>query len=85
MPAHWWVELGLCPLVGRTQSRTMSKGGCGLMKSLGSLSTDGWSCFRTHLVVWPEAFQHWGLQAVGWGQILVLMSQCVGCQDCSCI
>ena len=64
----WWVELGLGPLVGKAMSRGMSRGSCGLRKSLGSLSTDGWGCVPTQFVVWPEAFQHWSLQAVGWGQ-----------------
>ena len=27
-------------------------------------------CVPAMLVVWPEAFQHWSLQAVGWGQVL---------------
>lgn len=36
-PAHWWVEFGLGPLVGRV----MSRGGCGLRNSLGNLSADG--------------------------------------------
>ena len=70
MPARWWAELGLGPLVGRA----MSRGGCELRKSLGSLSADGWGCVPTQLVVWLELSQHWYLQAVGWGQVLVLMS-----------
>jgi len=37
VPAHWWVELGLGPLV----DRVMSRGGYGLRKSLGNLSADG--------------------------------------------
>ena len=28
MPAHWGVELGLVPLVGRAVSRGVSRGGC---------------------------------------------------------
>ena len=56
-------------------SRGMSGGGCGLRKSLGSLSADGWGCVPALLVVWPEASQHWSLQAVGWGQALVPRSQ----------
>lgn len=32
-------------------------------------SADGWSCVLTLLVVWPEAFQHWSLQDVVWGQV----------------
>ena len=41
MPAHWWVKL--CP-VDRAASRGVPRGGCGLRKSLGHLSPDGWSC-----------------------------------------
>ena len=26
VPAHWWVELGLTPLVGRTMSRAVFEG-----------------------------------------------------------
>ena len=48
----WWVELGLGPLVGKAMSRGMSRGSCGLRKSLGSLSTDGWGCVPTQFVVW---------------------------------
>ena len=69
VPAHWWVKLDLGSLVGR------AVGGCGLRKTLGSLSVDKWSYSPTLFVVWPEASQHWSLQAVGWGQVLVLMSQ----------
>ena len=29
-------------------------------------------CVPAHLVVWPEASQHWYLQAVGWGLVLEL-------------
>ena len=54
--AHWWVELGLILLVGRTVLRKM----------LSSLSADGWGCLLALLVVWPEVSQHWSLQAFGW-------------------
>ena len=69
MPAHWRVELGLGPLVGRA----MFRGSSWLRKSLGSLSADGWGCVPVQLV-WPKASQHWSVQAVGWGQVLVLMT-----------
>ena len=36
----------------------VSRGGCGLKKSLGILSADGWGCVPALLVVWPEASQH---------------------------
>ena len=44
MPALWWVELSLIPLMGRTMSRAVFCGGCGLRKTLGSLSSNGWGC-----------------------------------------
>ena len=65
------MQLGLGPLLGRAMLRGMSGGGYGLRKSLGSLSADGWGCVPTLFVVWPEVSQHWSLQAVGWGQVLV--------------
>ena len=74
MPAHWCVELGLVPLVGRAMSRDVFSGGCGLRKTLGSLSADGWGCVPALLVVWPEASQHWSLQAVEWGHLGVKMA-----------
>ena len=42
-----------------------------LRTTLGSLSHDWWGCVLTLLVVWPEVFHHWNLQAVGWGKLLV--------------
>ena len=69
------MDLGPGPLVGRAVSRGMSKGGCGLRKTLGSLSADGWGCVPAQFVVCPEASQHWCLWAVGWGQVLALRSQ----------
>ena len=69
--AHWWVELDPVPLVGRARSSGMSRSGCEPRKTLGSLSVDMWDCVPTLLVVYPEASQHWSLQAVGWGQVLV--------------
>ena len=52
--AHWWVEEGLGPLVGRVVSRGVSRGGCVFNKILGSLSTDGWGCVPSLLAAWPE-------------------------------
>ena len=69
------MELGLCPLVGKIVPWGVSRGGWVLRKSLGSLSDVGWTYVPVQLVVWPEASQHWCLQAVGWGQVLVLMRQ----------
>ena len=51
VPAHWYMELGLVPLVSS----------CGLRKTLGRMSADGWGCVPTVLVVWPEASQNWSL------------------------
>ena len=36
--------------------------------TLGGLSVVEFYYVPTVLVVWPQAFQHWSLQAVGWGQ-----------------
>ena len=49
MPVHWWVELGLGPQVVRAGSSGISRGGCGLRMSLGSLSAEGWDCVPTLL------------------------------------
>ena len=43
--APWSMELGPGPLVGRIMPRSMSRGGCGLRKSLGSPSAEGWGLF----------------------------------------
>ena len=76
VPAHWWVELGPGPLVSRALSRDISRRGCGLRTPLGSLSADGLGCIPTLLIVWPEAFQHWSLQAVGPAVMLMNQSRC---------
>ena len=67
MPAHWRVELGLGPLVGRA----MFRGSSWLRKSLGSLSADGFDCVPAHCVVCLNASQHLSLWTAGWGQVLV--------------
>ena len=60
---------GSYPLVGKA----MSRGGCLLRKSLGSLSAGAWGCMHTQLVVWPTAC---------WvGQVWALMSQDVRYQQ----
>ena len=51
-------------LVGKAMSRGESRGGCGLVKSLGCLSANGQSSVPILLIVWPEVSQHWSLQAV---------------------
>ena len=38
VPSHWWLELGLVPLVVRTMSRDMFRGGYWLSMTLGTLS-----------------------------------------------
>ena len=37
----------------------------------GCLLMGGWGCVPIELVVWPEVFQHWSLQVVGWALVLV--------------
>ena len=69
---------GSLPLMARAMSRGVFRGSCGLRMTLGTLSADGWGCVPTLLVVWPEASQHWSLQAVGWGQVSVPKWQCPG-------
>ena len=71
MPAHWWVELGLVPLMGRARPRVMFKVSCGFRRTLSSLPDDGWDCVPTLLAVWPEVSQHWSLWAAGCGQVFV--------------
>ena len=71
MPAHWCMELGLVPLVGRALSRGVFNGSYGLRKTLGCLSADAWGCVPALLVVRTEVSQHWSLQAVKWGQVFV--------------
>ena len=52
--AHWWVDLGLVPLVSRAM----------LGKTLSSLTADGWGYVPALFVVWPEV-PSTSLQAVG--------------------
>ena len=67
MSVHWWEDLDLVPLVSNGMSRSMLRASCGIRRTLGSLSANGWGCISTLLVVLPEASQHWSLQAVRWG------------------
>ena len=46
---------------GRALSRGMYRVSCGLRKSLGSLSTEGWVCVPTHLLFSLGASYHWSL------------------------
>lgn len=66
----WFLALWLARLCLRCVQRWLWA-----LWSLGSLSTDGWGCVPLLLVVLPEASQNWSLQAVGWGRVLVLMTQ----------
>ena len=68
------VELGLGSLIGSAMSRAVSRGDCTLRRCLGILCVSGWGCIPALFIDWPEAFQHWSLQAAGWGQFLVLMT-----------
>ena len=54
MPAFWWVELSLFPLMGRAMSGGVFWGVCELSMTLGSLSVDGWVCVPALFVVWSE-------------------------------
>ena len=38
-----------------------------VLKRRYSLSSNGWSCVPTLLVVWLEAFQPWSMHVDGWG------------------
>ena len=49
-------------------------GSCVLRKTLNSLFAHGLDCVPP-LAVWPEASNHWSLQAVGWDQVLVRKRQ----------
>ena len=65
------MELGLVRLVGMVMSKGVSRGGCQLNMTLGSLSADGCVCVPTLLVVWPEASQNQNLRSVGLDQVSV--------------
>jgi len=58
MPAHWWVELILIPLVGGALSLGGIRGSWVPEGSLGSLFTKGRGCDFTWIVVCPGASQH---------------------------
>ena len=45
--------------MGRALKRSISRGGCGLRKSLGSLFADEWGCVPALLVVWLGGSQNW--------------------------
>ena len=61
------MELGFVPLVGWGVFIDAFK----FSVAFSTLSANGWVCAPILLVVWPKAFQHWILQVVGWGQVLL--------------
>ena len=63
--AHRWVE------VGRAVSGGVFSGQLCVQEDI-EQSVSWWGgCMPTLLIIWPEASQHWRLQAFGWGQVLV--------------
>ena len=72
------------------------RGGCALRTDVRQPVCWWWGCVPTVLVVWPEASQHWRLQAVWRGQVSVpkspppeeLTQMCILwglCQQCPCL
>ena len=55
MPACWWVELSLVPLVGRAMVRGGIRGSCVPRRTSGSLSVDGKIFVLALFVVWSRA------------------------------
>lgn len=51
MPASWWLELILSPLVGGSLSLGVIRGNYVSVGSLGSLFADGWGCVPSWSVV----------------------------------
>ena len=68
-----WPTGGGSWVLGPLMGRAVSRGDCGLRKSLGDLSAGVCGCGPTQLVVWPEASQHLRLQAVEQRQVLALI------------
>ena len=65
-----WVEMRLALIVGRALPGIMFIIRQQFIQEYFKLlSTAG--CVSALLVVWSEASQHWSLQAIGWGQVLV--------------
>ena len=58
VPAHWWSWVLFFSWAGLCQKMCLS-GSCGLKKTFGNLSADGWVCVPSLLVMWPEASQPW--------------------------
>jgi len=55
--AFWWERL----VMGGKQSHALVQSAM-LSKSLIQLSSDGWGCSSSLLVVWPKAIKTWSLQ-----------------------
>ena len=68
------MVLDLGSRVSMAISKGLSRSGSGYRKFLGSLSINEWDCISALLVVWLEASQHWSLRALGWGQVLALIT-----------
>ena len=66
------MELSLVSLLGWVSSGGVFWSVCELSMTLGILFANGWGFVPVLLVVWPETFQHWSLQAVCWDWVLVL-------------
>ena len=54
MPAFWWVELSLFPLLSRVVSDGVFWGVCELSMTLGNLSANGWVCVPGLFIVQCE-------------------------------
>ena len=55
MPAFWWIELSLFPVMSRAVSGGVFWGDCEISMTSGSLYADGWVCVPLLFVVWCEA------------------------------
>ena len=73
-------ETAAGPLMSGDESRlstcqghvnSMFRGSSKIKRTLGIMSAEWFGCVLTLLVVSPEASQHWNLQAVGCGQVLL--------------
>ena len=54
-----WPSGGLGPCVGASPEAAVGS-------LVFSLFAGGWGYVLTYLIVWPEVFRHWRLQAVRW-------------------
>ena len=69
------VATGSCPLVGGSVSFSFRQGHVGACIYQAAGFQEDFKkpacCVPSLFIVWPEASQHWSLQAVGWDQVLV--------------